>query len=134
MVEFDLSKMECVAVVGASRDPEKYGYKVLMDLHLGGYRVYGVNPNHREIEGVECFPDLESLPMVPDLLIFVVPPQVTERVLEEAADLGVRRVWMQPGSESPRAITFCRERGIEAVHDACIMVYRRKVQMEDQGS
>ncbi|MBC7253055.1 MAG: CoA-binding protein [Actinobacteria bacterium] len=127
-MDFDLTELGCFAVVGATRDPEKYGYKVLMDLHHGGYRVYGVNPNYREIEGVECFPDIQSLPRVPDLLILVVPPEVTERVVEEAARLGVKRIWMQPGAESPRAIAFCRERGIEAVHDACIMVYRREVQ------
>ncbi|WP_458012154.1 CoA-binding protein [Candidatus Solincola sp.] len=126
MIDLDLSKMGCFAVVGATQDRNKYGYKVLMDLHRGGYRVYGVNPNYDEIEGVRCFPDLASLPEVPDLLIFVVPPEVTERTVEEAARLGVRRVWMQPGSESPQAIAFCRDRGIEAIHDACIMIYRRE--------
>lgn len=101
-----------------------------MDLRHGGYRVYGVNPNYREIEGVECFPDIKSLPEVPDLLVFVVPPQVTEKALAEAVGLGVKKVWMQPGSESPRAISICRERGIQAVHDACIMVQRRKARGE----
>ena len=33
------------AVVGASRDPEKYGHQVYRDLLNAGYRVYCVNPN-----------------------------------------------------------------------------------------
>ncbi len=134
MENFDISKIESAAVVGATRDRSKFGYKVLMDLRQGGYRVYGINPNYREIEGIDCFPDVQSLPEVPDLLIFVVPPEVTEKALAEAAKAGVRRVWMQPGSESPRAIAFCREKGIQAIHGACIMIYRREAEERGLGS
>lgn len=126
MEDFDITKIESVAVVGATRNRDKYGYKVLVDLRQGGYRVYGVNPNYREIEGIECFPDIQSLPELPDLLVFVVPPEITEKALAEAARAGVKRIWMQPGSESPRAVAFCREKGIQAVHDACIMIHRRE--------
>ncbi len=134
MEDFDITKIKSVAVVGATRDREKYGYKVLMDLRRGGYSVYGVNPNYREIEGIECFPDIQSLPELPDLLILVVPPEITEKVVEEAVILGVKRVWMQPGAESPRAVDFCREKGIKAVHDACIMVRRREVEKWSAGN
>lgn len=126
MMDLDLSSIDHVAVVGASRDREKYGYKVLKDLVGAGYQACGVNPSCTDIEGTACYPDLASLPWKPELVITVVPPAVTERVVREAAEAGITRVWMQPGSESPGAVAFCEANGIEMMHDACIMIYRKK--------
>jgi predicted CoA-binding protein len=125
MMDVDLSKIDHIAVVGASRDREKFGYKVLMDLVRAGYEACGVNPACDEIEGVACYPELASLPWRPELVITVVPPRVTENVVREAREAGISRVWMQPGSESSEAIAFCEANGIEMMHDACIMIYRR---------
>ncbi|MBC7247944.1 MAG: CoA-binding protein [Actinobacteria bacterium] len=126
MSDFDLTRMGCIAVFGATQDRSKFGYKVLKDLQQGGYRVYGINPNYDEIEGCPCFPGIGSLPQKPDLLIFVVPPEITEKAVVEAHEAGIRKIWMQPGSESKRAIAFCAEKGMDVVHDACIMIYRRE--------
>lgn len=110
------------AVVGASRDPSKYGYKIFRDLVAKGYTVWPVNPNAGDIDGHPSFPSLSDLPETPDVVDLVVPPKVTEKVVRECADLGIRRVWMQPGSESDDAIAFCREHNIAVVHDQCVMV------------
>jgi predicted CoA-binding protein len=58
------------------------------------------------------------------VVIFVVPPQVTEKVLEEVRDLWIKNVRMQPGAQSSQAISFCEKCGINCVHDACIMIQR----------
>ena len=50
ILEF-LDKKNVFAVVGASKDPEKYGHQVYRDLRNNGYRVYPVNPNADEILG-----------------------------------------------------------------------------------
>lgn len=126
MMDLDLSRIDHIAVVGASRDKDKFGYKVLMDLVKAGYQACGVNPACDEVEGVACYPDLASLPWRPELVITVVPPRVTEKVVRDAGEAGITRVWMQPGSESPEAVAFCEANGIEMMHDACIMVYRKK--------
>ena len=120
-----IDKKNVIAVVGASRNPEKYGHKVYRDLKEAGYRVYPVNPNASEILGDKCYPNLESLPERPDVVTVVVPPRVTEKIVKACKDLGIWRVWMQPGSESEKAITFCRENGIKVIHGVCIMIQRR---------
>jgi predicted CoA-binding protein len=56
----------------------------------------------------------------------VVPPNVTEKVVQEAHRLGLNRVWMQPGAESETAIKWAEARGMEVVHDACAMVNKRR--------
>ena len=121
-----LERKNVIAVVGASRDPEKYGHQVYRDLKEAGYAVYPVNPNAAEILGDRCYPDLKSLPVKPDVVNVVVPPEVTEEVVKSCKELGITKVWMQPGSESEKAIEYCEANGIEVVYGVCIMVERGK--------
>lgn len=114
------------AVVGVSRNPEKYGHKVYKDLKEAGYKVYPINPNASQILGDECYPNLESLPEKPDVVTIVVPAKVTEKIVEECKKLGIKKIWMQPGSESEIAIQLCRESGIKVIHGVCIMIQRRR--------
>jgi predicted CoA-binding protein len=123
-----LDKNNIIAVVGASRNPEKYGHRVYMDLKQADYKVYPVNPNADEVLGDKCFPSLTSLPRKPDVVNLVVPPPVTEQTVQECRQLSVTMAWMQPGSESEKAIKYCRENGIQVVHGECIMVQRRRLQ------
>lgn len=126
LVKEFLSKKNIFAVVGASRDPEKYGHQVYKDLKNAGYEVYAVNPNAEEILGDKCYPSLENLPVKPDVVDIVVPPRVTEHTVETCKKLGITKVWMQPGSESEKAIKFCEQNGIDVVYGVCVMVERIK--------
>ncbi|MBR9692479.1 CoA-binding protein, partial [Candidatus Woesearchaeota archaeon] len=58
------------------------------------------------------------------ILVFVIPPEATVPVLEEAARHGVDKAWFQPGSESPEALEFCKEAGFDVIHDQCIIVQK----------
>ena len=118
----DFTHRRVWAVVGVSANPHKFGYRVFRDLRQAGYRVYGVNPRVQEVDGETIYPSLESLPERPEVVDLVVPPAVTEQIVQECARLGLERVWMQPGAESEAAIEYCRRHGIQVVHDACAMV------------
>ncbi len=119
-----LHQRNVFAVVGASKDPQKYGHKVYRDLRAGGYEVYPVNPRATEILGDRCYPALKDLPVTPDVVDIVVPPQVTQEIVRACHEHGIRKVWMQPGSESEDAIAFCQAKGIAVVHSVCVMVER----------
>lgn len=121
-----LNKKNVFAVVGASRDPRKYGYQVYKDLKNAGYEVYPVNPNAKEILGDKCYPSLENLPIKLDVVDVVVPPKVTEHTVETCKRLGITKVWMQPGSESERAVKLCEEDSIDVVYGVCVMIERAK--------
>lgn len=111
------------AVVGASTNREKYGNKVLRAYGQSGREAWPINPRADEIEALKCYPDLGSLPSVPRGISIITPPKITERVVEEAARLGVQFVWMQPGAESDRALEIAAERGIESIGDgSCLLV------------
>lgn len=110
-----------IGVVGVSKDTAKWGYRVWKHLLEDGWDVYPINPKYEEVEGNECYPSLGAVASGLDMVITVVPPEVTEEIVEECLEAGVKRVWMQPGSESEEAILFCKENGIEVVHDACMV-------------
>jgi predicted CoA-binding protein len=116
-----------MAVVGVSRGGRKFGNMIMKDLKGKGYRVFPVNPHAEMIDGERCYPSLKDLPERPGAVITVVPPAVTEAVVQEAKAAGIKRVWMQQGSESDEAIRFCNENGIEAVHGECILMFAEPV-------
>jgi predicted CoA-binding protein len=120
-----LNKKNIFSVVGASRDPRKYGYQVYKDLKEAGYEVYPINPNAEKVLGDKCYPNLGDLPIKPDVVDVVVPPKVTEEIVKACKRLGITKIWMQPGSESETAIKFCDENDMDVVHGVCVMVERR---------
>lgn len=117
-----LRKDNVIAVVGASNNPEKYGYKVYKALKDFGCEVIPVNPNQKIIQGDKAFPSLKSIPGSVDCVSIITPSEVTEEVVEEAKDKGVDIVWMQPGAESREAIEFCKENNISVIYDECVLV------------
>lgn len=127
LIKSFLNKKNVFAVMGASRNPKKYGHQVYRNLRSAGYRVYPVNPNADEVLGDKCYPSLEDLPVKPDVVDVVVPPNVTEEVVKTCKKLGISKVWMQPGSESEEAINFCKENGIEVVYGVCVMIEGEKL-------
>lgn len=113
------------AVVGASRDQRKFGYQVFRSLRDAGYTVYPINPKGGELDGEKVYPSLADLPQPPEVVDIVVPPAVTEQVVRQAHELGLTRIWMQPGAESEASIRYCQEHGIQVIQQACAMVWKR---------
>lgn len=112
-----------LAVVGVSRGGKKFGNAAYKELKAKGYQLYPVNPNADVIEGDLCYRSLSALPQPVEGLLIVVPPQETEKVVGDAAEAGIRRVWMQQGAESPAAIQFCQEQGISVIYGECILMF-----------
>jgi predicted CoA-binding protein len=105
--------MRVVAVIGASRNRQKFGNKAVRAFHKRGYHVVPVNPRDDEIEGLQAFPTVGDVPTPIDLVTLYLPPDIGERVIAEVAALGVRELWLNPGAEGPRVIAAARRHGIE---------------------
>jgi predicted CoA-binding protein len=113
---------DAIAIVGVSSNPDKYGTRVWHDLRKKGYTVYGVNPRLETLDGEKIYPDIASLPSSVQALNLVVPPKITEQIVEQAIQRGIRHIWMQPGAESEAAIEACRANSINVIHSQCVMV------------
>lgn len=112
------------AVIGANTDPEKYGNMIYRKLKSRGYRVYPVNPMYDTVEGDKCYHSLSELPEVPEVLDMVVSPKRGMPVLEEASRLGVKNIWLQPGTFNDELLKLADEKGLTAVQ-ACVLVALR---------
>lgn len=122
-----INKDYTYAIVGATNNPAKYGHRVLVDLHDAGYTVIPINLKEDEILGLKAYPTIKDAKKDIDVVVFIIPPDHTEKVLEEVKELGLKKVWMQPGSESEKAITFCKQNDISCIHHDCIMVERHNI-------
>jgi len=109
------------AVVGATVNPEKFGYKIYRRLKQKCYEVYAVNPMYDIVDGDPCYNSLSELPKVPEVIDMVVSPKRAMPVIEEAARLGVKYIWFQPHTYDEEVLRFAEQQGIQYVLD-CVLV------------
>ena len=126
----DFLAQKRIAVAGVSGRNEDHAAANLIYRRLkkDGHDVFAVNPRMQTFEGDRCYPDVKSIPGGIDGVVIVTRPDVTERIVHECDDAGVRRVWMHQGmgrgsSVSPAAVEYCREHGISVIPGACPMMY-----------
>ncbi|MBC8334332.1 MAG: CoA-binding protein [Anaerolineales bacterium] len=127
----DFLAQKKIAVVGVSESREtgcNLNYKKFKD---AGYTVYAINPKIDQFKGDPCYPDLASTPEKPDAVFILARPEVTDQVVQQSVDLGIKHVWMhcmmgtKPGlaenmtSVSQEAVALCRENGIQVIPGTC---------------
>jgi len=111
------------AVVGAARDRNKYGNKVLRCYMMHDRTVYPVNPNASAVEGLDCYADLASVPRPLHGVSIITPPAVTERIVAGLPPSGAGHVWMQPGAESEQAVARATALGLNVISGGpCLLV------------
>lgn len=119
-----IDKTYAYALIGASQNHEKYGYKVFADLKKADYNVHPINPKGGTILGSTVYKSIDAIPQEIDVVIFVVPSEITISLLPIVHKKGIKKVWFQPGSESDVAINFCKENNIHYIAHACMMMER----------
>jgi len=81
-----------IALIGVTTNPNSVSGKVLINLVSGGFRgvVYPVNADHEAVMGIPCYPDVKSLPKVPDLGIICTPADKVPAVVRDCGEFGIR--------------------------------------------
>lgn len=81
-----------VAIIGASENPNKIGGRPLLYLQRFGYRgrIFPINPSRKEVQGLSCYPALDALPEVPEMVIIAVPGPAAEDAIAASAARGVK--------------------------------------------
>ncbi len=81
-----------VAVVGASRDPNSIGHRILEAMLMSHFQgpVYPINPKASVVRCLRCYPSLKSLPEPVDLAVVAVPRDAVLSVMEDGFDAGVK--------------------------------------------
>jgi len=114
------------AVVGATRNVNKYGYKIYKLLKEREYNVIAVNPIYSDIEGDKTEPTLLDIDTKVQCVNIVVPPSKAEKVVEDAIKLKIKYLWFQPGTFTEELIEKAENAGIKVVFYNCILVELRK--------
>ncbi len=112
-----------IAIVGVSRSGKKFGYTLFKDLKTKGYNVFPVNPNTAFIDDEKCYPSLLTLRGKVEAAVLVVPPFATKEVVKDAYSAGIKKIWMQLGSESEEAVIFCEGMGIDVIKNECVLMF-----------
>ena len=118
-----LREAKSIAIVGMSPNPARSSYFVgTYLLQSADYRVYFVNPNAKEILGQKVYPDLASLPEVPDIVDVFRKARDIPAVLEDVLAIGAPAIWVQLGIYNEEAARYGESQGLTVVMDRCLKV------------
>ena len=127
----DFLAQKKIAVVGVSDKRETGCNMAYNKFKDSGYQVYAVNPRIATYDGAPCYPDLKSIPEKPDAVFILANPKVTDEIVQQCVDLGVKHVWMhcmmgtKPGlaasitSVSQEAVEKARQNGLAVIPGSC---------------
>jgi predicted CoA-binding protein len=127
----DFLEQKRIAVVGVSDKRETGCNLAYTKFKENGYQVFAVNPRISTYDGAPCYPDLKSIPEKPDAVFILANPKVTEQIVQQCVDQGIKHVWMhcmmgtKPGlaagmtSVSQSAVEMCKANGITVIPGSC---------------
>ena len=126
-----------IAIIGVSTGEYKFGgMSFLIKLQEGGFggKIYPVNPKAKQIRNLKAYPDLLSLPEVPDLAIVCVAARYVPAVLEDCARSGLSHIhiltsgFKETGLEDgrrleKRIVAISKTHGLKIIGPNCMGPY-----------
>ena len=115
-----LQQIHTVAVIGLSPDEARPSFQVARGLQGLGYRIIPVRPSTTEVLGERAYPDLESLPELPDIVDVFRAAEHVPAIVESCIKLGIKRLWLQDGIVHEAAARQAAASGIIVVMNRCL--------------
>lgn len=125
----DLAAGLTVAILGASKNPDRYSYKAFRMLQEYGHQPIPVNPQMTELEGVPAYFKLKDIKSSVHTLTMYVNAETSDKLTPDILHLKPKRVIFNPGSENENLEKQLLENGI-AFERACTLVLLRTNQFE----
>jgi len=113
-----------IAVVGASRDPDKAGGSVPFALQAHGFRIFPINPTADVLFGEHVYRSLADLPEKVDVVQVFRPGEEAPEIARQAVAIGARALWLQLGIKSNEARQIAEAAGLDYIEDRCMGVER----------
>ncbi|WP_293623614.1 CoA-binding protein [Salinisphaera sp.] len=121
-----LAQTRRVIVIGLSSNPDRPSYEVAQALQSEGFDIVPVNPNEREVLGVNAFPDLRHVTGLTDVVDVFRSSEHVPQIVDACIECHVRTLWLQEGVIHHEAAQKAVDAGIEVVMDRCMLKeYRR---------
>lgn len=116
-----------LAVVGVSRKPKDFTRSLFRELRTRGYDVVPVHPDINEIDGIPAVAHVKDASPAVDGALLLTSPAVTNEVVRECREAGIRRVWMYraagAGAVSGDAVGFCKSHEMAVVEGECPFMF-----------
>lgn len=117
-----LERATTIAVVGASRDPNKPGGSVPVGLQQHGFRIVPINPYADELFGERVYRSLSEVPFKVDLVDVFRPAADAPEIARQAVAAGATALWLQLDIRSTEARRIAEAAGLDYVEDECTAV------------
>ena len=117
--------MKSIAVVGMSPKPERPSHYVAIYMKEKGYTIYPVNPGHRKISGLRCYPNLLEIPVDVDIVNVFRRPEHVFPIAEATIEIGAKALWLQDGVINKEASQLAEEAGLLVVMNDCMLRQHR---------
>jgi len=115
------------AVVGVSHKKRKFGDTVFNELRKRGYNVFPVNQDLKLFGDQMCYNSLSEIFDPLDGVVIITRPDGAKRAIRECINLGIKKVWLYPGSKCDEAINLAKENDVELIYKACPLLYLEPV-------
>jgi predicted CoA-binding protein len=117
-----LERARTIAVVGASRDPDKAGGSVPIGLQTRGFRIIPINPYADTLFGERVYRSLLDVPEKIDLVDVFRPAADAPEIARQAVAVGARALWLQLDIRSVEARRIAEAAGLDYVENECTAV------------
>ena len=114
------SEAKVIAVVGASDDESKPAGNIPAYLHAQGYRIIPVNPVRDTVLGVPAVESLSAITEPVDVVDVFRPAPEGPDIARDAAAIGAKVIWFQPGTQSAEASAIAGEAGMTVITRICM--------------
>ncbi|OGT28544.1 MAG: CoA-binding protein [Gallionellales bacterium RIFOXYD2_FULL_52_7] len=115
-----LKQIHTVAVVGLSPNESRPSFRVARGLQSLGYRIIPVRPMVDKVLDEQAYPDLESLPGLPDMVDVFRAAEHVPAIVESCIKLGIKHLWLQEGIIHEAAALRAQAAGITVVMNRCL--------------
>ena len=110
-----MPQAKSIAIIGASNNRNKFSNKAVRAYLQKGYKVYPVHPLLEIVEGVKAYKSVLDIPEDVEIASFYVPSSVGLKVLEETAQKGIKKIYLNPGAESNELVKKAKDLGIDVI-------------------
>ena len=117
-----------IAVTGLSRTKDSGAGAIYLKLREHGYQVFPIHPQAEALHGDQCYSDLSAVPGGVDAVFIMNSPDISETIVREAIQLGIKHIWMHnnvvaPSSVAKTAAEEARAAGANVISVGCPMMF-----------
>ncbi len=111
------------AIAGVSRNKHKFGNTIYKELKKKNFDIVPVSPNMDSFEGEKCYRSVGDLPSDVEALIIVTKPGASLSLLKEAANKGIKNIFLQQGAQNKEIMEYADRNGVNLICKHCILMF-----------